>query len=259
MYKDFLETLLKSNQFLVFGFQDIKVKYRRSSIGVFWQTINMSIYILVLSFVFGLLLNNEIKNFIPYLSLGLILWGFISTNINESCNLFIEAKENILNLKVNFSFYILRAIWRNVIILTHNFLIIPIVFYIFGKTLVIANFFYFALGFILLILNLTWMMMLCAIICTRFRDFSQIILNLVQITFYLTPILWTQDNFKSTFIENVLILNPFYHIFEITRSVLIGKMPNSISWIASIVFLILGSIIASYFFKVYKNKIVYWL
>ena len=86
MYKDFLETLLKSNLFLVFGFQDIRVKYRRSSIGVFWLTINMSIYILVLSFVFGLLFNNEIKDFIPYLSLGLILWGFISTNINESCN-----------------------------------------------------------------------------------------------------------------------------------------------------------------------------
>jgi lipopolysaccharide transport system permease protein len=54
MFKDILETFSKANQFLVFGFQDIKVRYRRSPIGAFWITINMAISIIVLSFVFGI-------------------------------------------------------------------------------------------------------------------------------------------------------------------------------------------------------------
>ena len=258
MFKDIFETLSKANQFLVFGFQDIKVRYRRSPIGVFWITINMAISIIVLSFVFGVLFNTPIKDYIPYLSIGLILWGFVSTNVNESCTLFISAKENILNLKMNYSFYILRALWRNIIILAHNMLIIPIVFLIFQKSLS-PTILYFIPGFILLILNLTWMMLLIAIICTRYRDVSQIVLNIMQILFYLTPIIWLQESFKNAFISEVFSLNPFYHLLSITRSPLLGQIPSSNNWIASIVFLIIGSIITSLFFTRFKHKIAYWL
>jgi lipopolysaccharide transport system permease protein len=258
MFKDILEALSKANQFLVFGFQDIKVRYRRSPIGAFWITINMAISIIVLSFVFGVLFNTPIKDYIPYLSVGLILWGFISVNINESCTLFISAKENILNLKMNYSFYIFRALWRNIIILAHNMLIIPIVFLIFQKSLS-PTILYFIPGFILLVLNLTWMMLLIAIICTRYRDVSQIVVNIMQILFYLTPIIWLQESFKNVFIKEVFSLNPFYHLLSITRSPLLGQIPSSNNWIASIVFLIIGSIITSLFFTRFKHKIAYWL
>ncbi len=258
MFKDILETFSKANQFLVFGFQDIKVRYRRSPIGAFWITINMAISIVVLSFVFGVLFNTPIKDYIPYLSLGLILWNFISTNINESCTLFINAKENILNLKMNYSFYILRALWRNIIIFAHNILIIPLVFLVFNKQLTITAL-YFIPGFILLLLNLTWMMFLTAIICTRFRDVSQIVLNIVQILFYLTPIIWIEQSFKNSFFNEVFSLNPFYHLFSITRSTLLGQIPTNNNWIASIILLIVGSIITSLFFTRFKHKIAYWL
>jgi ABC-type polysaccharide/polyol phosphate export permease len=258
MFKDILETLSKANQFLIFGFQDIKVRYRRSSLGVFWITINMAISITVLSFVFGVLFNTPIKDYIPYLGIGLILWGFVSTNINESCTLFISAKENILNLKMNYSFYILRALWRNIIILAHNILIIAIVFLVFQKQLSITSL-YFIPGFILLVLNLTWMMFLIAIICTRYRDVSQIVLNIMQILFYLTPIIWFEEKFNNSFIYEVFSLNPFYHLLSIMRSPLLGQIPSSNNWIVSIVFLIIGSIITSLFFARFKHKIAYWL
>jgi lipopolysaccharide transport system permease protein len=136
-------------------------------------------------------------------------------------------------------------------------LIIPIVFLIFQKSLS-PTILYFIPGFILLVLNLTWMMLLIAIICTRYRDVSQIVLNIMQILFYLTPIIWLQESFKNAFINEVFSLNPFYHLLSITRSPLLGQIPSSNNWIASIVFLIIGSI-TSLFFTRFKHKIAYWL
>jgi lipopolysaccharide transport system permease protein len=103
------------------------------------------------------------------------------------------------------------------------------------------------------------MMFLTAIICTRFRDVSQIVLNIVQILFYLTPILWIEQSFKNSFFKEVFSLNPFYHLFSITRSTLLGQIPTNNNWIASIILLIVGSIITSLFFTRFKHKIAYWL
>jgi len=257
-YKDVYSSFKNSIQFLVFGFQDIKVRYQRSPIGVFWLTINMAIYILTLSFVFGFLLKTSLKDYLPYISLSLILWGFISTNISESCNAFSQNKENILNTNLNFFFYIARTMWRNNIILFHNLIIVPIVFIFFHKSLTI-----YALlsipGFLLLILNLMWMMLFIATICTRYRDISQIILNFIQIAFYATPILWSADLFKNTPKSFVLDFNPLYHLFSIVRDPLFGHIPSNQSWIVSIIVMIAGWIFTLLFFGSYKNKIAYWL
>ena len=88
---------------------------------------------------------------------------------------------------------------------------------------------------------------------------SQIVLNIVQILFYLTPILWIEQSFKNSFFNEVFSFNPFYHLFSITRSTLLGQMPTNNNWIASIVLLIIGSIITSLFFTRFKHKIAYWL
>jgi len=257
-YKDVYSSFKNSIQFLVFGFQDIKVRYQRSPIGVFWLTINMFIYILVVSFVFKFLLKTSTEEYLPYLTLNLIFWGFISTNINESCTAFLQNKENILNINLNFFFYIARTMWRNNIILFHNLIIVPFIFLFFHKSITI-----YALlsipGFFLLILNLMWMMLLVATICTRYRDVSQVILNFTQIAFYATPIIWSADLFKNTSKSFVIDFNPFYHLFSIVRDPLLSHIPTYESWIVSFILMILGWIFTFIFFGSYKDRITYWL
>ena len=50
--------------------------------------------------------SDRIKTFLPYLALGFIVWGFLSTTINESCNAFTESERIIKQVKVPFSVFV---------------------------------------------------------------------------------------------------------------------------------------------------------
>ena len=68
------------------------------------------------------------------------------------------------------------------------------------------NFLEFFLAFIILTLNLGWMGLFLAVVCSRYRDISEFLSNILQIIFYLTPIIWTADILND--VENFkLILN----------------------------------------------------
>jgi len=81
------------------------------------------------------------------------------------------------------------VIWRNVVIFVHNIVIYPLVLLVFWLPLR-ATAIFSVLGFVLLMINLSWMALLLGVLCTRYRDIPQIVSNLLQVCFYLTPIIW---------------------------------------------------------------------
>ena len=120
------------------------------------------------------------------------------------------------------------------------------------------SFLFFCLGLILLVLNLFWIGIILSIICSRYRDFSEIILSFLQIIFYATPILWSTNVIPDRFLEIYITYNLFYHLIEVIRSPLIGE-PVYFSYLVLTFLLIIGFIISKFFFNRYKNKIVFWV
>jgi lipopolysaccharide transport system permease protein len=53
---------------LVFGWQDVVQRYRRSKIGAFWITISLAVMIGTLSFLFGTLFQTPLHEFLPFRS-----------------------------------------------------------------------------------------------------------------------------------------------------------------------------------------------
>jgi len=255
---DIREAFNKYHLFISLGWQDVATRYRRSRVGAFWLTINMSILIAVLGFVFGSLFAVPLDEFLPYLAIGLILWGFISTSIIEGCTSFVDVKDMVLQVNVPFSIHLFRIVWRNVIILAHNLLIIPIIFLIFEKPLTMDILFLLP-GFIILLVNLLWMMMILSVFCTRFRDMVQIIQNFMQVMFYLTPIIWSIDMLPERANIALLELNPFYHLITLLRSPLLGELPAAFSIYFSLIFALIGWIVALVVFGRYHRKLPYWL
>ncbi len=88
--EDVSEALSKFRLAALLGWQDVAQRYRRSSIGAFWLTINMGVLIGALGLVFGTIFNSPMSEFLPFICVGLILWGYYSQVINESCVSFIS-------------------------------------------------------------------------------------------------------------------------------------------------------------------------
>ena len=243
---------------LTLGWQEIATRYRRSKIGPFWLTINRGVLIAALSLVFGSLFGLERETFIPYLAIGLILWGYIYATLSEGCTAFIDAGETILQVRMPLATHIATVVYRNILILAHNLIIIPLVFLVFLRP-VGPEAFLAVPGLILLTFNLTWVVVILAVTCARFRDVTEIVANILQVTFYLTPILWTVELLQRRVDVSLLNLNPFYHWITIVRAPLMGEPTQTLNWLIPAGMAALGWLVAVVFFGRYRNRIAYWL
>ncbi|WP_095152895.1 ABC transporter permease [Pseudomonas sp. Irchel s3b5] len=240
------------------GWQDVRQRYRRSAIGPFWLTISMGVMIGTIGIVFGQIFNAPIKEFLPFLAAGMILWGFIATSITEACASLIAAEGIIKQLPIPLFVHILRTLWRNIIILGHNIIIFPLVLLAVQQPLG----FYSLLsifGFALLIFNLAWISLILAILCARYRDLAQIVSSLLQIAFYLTPIMWLPSLLPQKSTTYLLDFNPIYHLIQVVRAPLLGQEVSTLSWGISGVMALLGWSAAIIFYGRYKRRIAYWL
>lgn len=243
---------------LMLGWQDIKQRYRRSKLGPFWLTISMGVMIGMIGIVFGQVLNTPMKDYLPFLATGLILWTCFSTAIMEGSSSFIDAQGMIRQLNLPLSIYPIRVLWRNIVIFGHNVIILPVVFLVVGKGIT----WYILLlipGFVIFVWNMFWLSLLLGTFCTRFRDMPQIVNSLLQVFFYITPILWMPNALSTRSASLLVEPNPVYHLVQLVRAPILGQCPTLMNWFVSVLMAVLGSCLALWFFGKYKKRIAYWL
>jgi lipopolysaccharide transport system permease protein len=218
----------------------------------------MGVLIGALGLVFGTIFSTQMKKFLPFITIGLILWTLITTALNEGCTGFTAAEAMIRQMSLPLFTHILRVLWRNLIIFAHNLIIFPLVLLVFlvplSATALLA-----IVGLVLLILNLSWMALLLGVFCTRYRDVPQIIVNLLQVVFYLTPIIWMPQLLPKRASILLLNLNPFFHLIEIVRAPLLGTFPSTLNWQVSIVLAMAGWVFTIVFYGRFRSRIAYWL
>ncbi|MFR8013653.1 ABC transporter permease [Parasutterella sp.] len=208
--------------------------------------------------IFGTIFKSPMQEFLPFLSAGLIIWGFISSTVMDATNVLISAEAIIKQLPIPVFSHILRMVGRNLIVFFHNLLIFPVVCLCVQKG-INWNIFYFIPGIVILTLNLLWISLLLAVICTRFRDMTQIVGSLLQIAFYLTPIIWMPSLLPARASFMLLDPNPIYHLLAIVRDPLIGLSPSLMNWLVSTGLLLIGSLLSLLLFNRYRARISYWL
>lgn len=240
------------------GWQDVLQRYRRSILGPFWLTISMGVMIGTIGIVFGQIFKAPSEEFLPFLAIGIILWNFISIVITEGCSGFIASEGIIKQLPIPLFAHIMRLIWRNILILGHNLIIFPLVLLAVGKPIT-----WLALvsipGFLLLLLNLVWVSLILSVFCARYRDMPQMVISILQVFFYLSPIVWMPSMLPERASIFLLDMNPFYHLIEIVRAPLLGQLPTDLNWIVSLAMAAVGWVVALFFYGRYKCRIAYWL
>jgi len=266
MTKSFIDTLKKdilpSKQNLslayILGLQDVTQRYKRSALGPLWLTLSMSVTISAMGFVFGRIFKIPLHDFFPYLAAGIIVWGFISVVLSEGCSVFVDSEAIIKQIPLPYFTFILRLIWRNLLIFFHNIVIFPFVLWGVGRGFHVESFLAIP-GFVLLLINLMWIVLVLATLCARYRDMPQIVLSVIQLIFYVTPVMWMPQTLSGEMGRLVIQWNPLFHIIDIVRSPLLGAMPSSLSWWVSIFMAVLGWLFAIQFYRRHKLKIAFWV
>lgn len=240
------------------GWQDIKQRYRRSAFGPFWLTISMGVMIGTIGIVFGNIFKSPLAEFMPFLTVGLIVWTFISTVLAEGCLGFVAAESVIKQLPLPLFIHVLRVIWRNLLILCHNIVIFPLVLLAVGKPIGLDAFLFIP-GLFLVVVNLTWVVLIIAVLCARYRDMPQLINSLLQVVFYITPIMWLPNLLPERAGAYLLTWNPLFHLIEIVRAPLLSQVASALNWEVSLGLAVVGWVVALAVYGRYKLRIAYWL
>ena len=143
-------------------------------------------------------------------------------------------------------------------LLVVTFVIFPLVFLAVGKS-VNSMALISIPSLLLVVINLTWVALILGVLCTRYRDLPQIVGSILQILFYLTPIMWMPNLLPQRTGLYLLDLNPAYHLLQIVRAPLLGKLPTLLNWEVSFGLALIGWIMAIMFYGRYKRRIAYWL
>lgn len=240
------------------GWQDIRLRYRRSHLGPFWITLSTAIMIYSMGFLYGKLFKLDLATYYPYLATGLITWTFISSVIAEANDAFVENTGFIRQTCLPVSIYILRLLTRNFVIFLHNFLpVLPILIY-FKITPSIGSLFYLIVGLVLLLSMGYSFGLLLAILGSRFRDMKPIVTSLVQVFFLITPILW-QRTMLSPKMQLFMSINPFFQLVQLVRAPLLGQIPPAATLIYCIALALGGLTLMILVLARCRHRIAFWV
>jgi ABC-2 type transport system permease protein len=247
------------------GWQDIKQRYRRSVIGPFWITIATGVQAIAMGLLYSVLLNIDLREFLPHVTVGLIIWNLISAAILEGGDVFVANEGLIKQLPSALSVHVYRLVWRQLLLLGHNMLIYVIIIAIFWPPGGLHWTVIFAIpALVLILLNAVWVSILFGIIATRYRDIAPILGSFVTLMFFMTPIVWTTSGLQSMGGEaanraKLVEINPLFHYLDIIRAPLIGEDQQAYHWYIVLGFTVVGWALAIVALKKYRARVPYWV
>ncbi|MEN3794242.1 ABC transporter permease [Fulvimarina sp. MAC3] len=237
------------------GWYDIRQRYRGSMLGPLWSTISMAVSTVALGLFYGFLLGMELAEYIPFLCLGLILWGFLSALLTEAPQVFISNAGIIRESPAPIGIYVFQLIWRNMIVLGHNMIVFLVVALVFGL-MPTASIFLVLPGMALVLINGIWLTLLLGMSSAKYRDVAQMTNAFLQLLFFMTPILW-----KPTLLGPwmpLVYLNPFASLLAVVRDPLIGAEISPLPWLVCTVMAVLGWSLALFVASRLRRSLVLW-
>jgi ABC-type polysaccharide/polyol phosphate export permease len=190
----------------------------------------------------------------------MIVWMVLQSTLMESVTVFVAGAGLIRQMNFEYSILVYGLVWRNFVVFAHNLLVYFLILLIFapGK-LGFANLLALP-GLILLAVNCAWISLLLGMISLRFRDLQQLVMSVVQVSMFVTPLFWPPDGLEGLRRFVFVDLNPLYHLLTIVRDPLLGgTLPPLNSCIAATLITIGGWSLTFALFAKYRKRIAYWL
>lgn len=259
-WEDLVGGLRKYDLWGRLGWLEIKRRYRRTMMGPFWACITLLIFVMVIGSVGSGLLSRQTADYLPFLVAGMIVWVMLQSTLMESVNVFVAGSGLIRQMNFEYSILVYALVWRNLIVFAHNLLVYLLILLIFapGK-LGFANLLAIP-GLIVMAVNCAWISALLGMLSMRFRDLQQLVVSIVQVAMFVTPLFWSPENLGGMRRFFFVDLNPLYHLLTIVRDPLLGgKLPPVGSCLAVVLITVAGWTLTYVMFARFRKRIAYWL
>jgi lipopolysaccharide transport system permease protein len=207
--------------------RDLKLRYKRSVLGIAWSLLNPLLQLLVFSFVFRYLIPLKIPDYTLFLFSGILVWTWFQSSLYSATGAIVDNPTlirqpgfpsgllpvvTVMSNTVNFLLalpVLLACVWIAGHHPNTSMLALPIVILVqFALTLSISYF--------------------LAMLHVPFRDTQYLLGILLMLGFYLVPIFYDAAAIPTKY-QTIYRLNPVVGIVEAYRSILLhGQAPRAL-------------------------------
>jgi lipopolysaccharide transport system permease protein len=242
---------------LTLGWLDIRLRYRGSVLGPLWLTLSTAVMVASLGFLYSALFKINLHDYLPFIALSIVLWNFLSAVVGDACLAFLQAEGMIRSIRMPFTVHAVRTVVRNILVLAHNVIVIVAIWAIFnvwpGWDAALA-----VPGVLLWLVDSLAACLLLGAFCARFRDVPPIVGSIMQIAFFVTPIIWQPELLQGASAA-WLPANPFYALIEIVRAPLLRGVPSAAVWSSALGYSVALCLAAWLLFARVRGRLAFWV
>lgn len=236
----------------------IKLKYRNSYLGIVWSLLEPLLTMMVLTIVFGTLLQRGDETFPVYILCGRLLYSFYSNATKTALSSIVKNAPMIKKVYVPKYLYTLSGLLYNYII----FLISLIVLVLVGAVLGVKPNLYLLqapLALIILFILALGSGMILATIGVFFRDMEYLWSVALMLIMYTCAIFYPIERLMKSGWAWVLEINPLFCVIDIFRSAVFGEAMNMQYFWYALLFGVITTIIGTYAFKKKQDEFILYL
>lgn len=231
--------------------RDIKIKYRRSVLGVLWTLLNPLCMMIILSIVFSSIFKFDVENFPLYVLSGQVIFNFFNDSTTSSMSAIISSASLIKKVYVPKYLFVLSRVMSSFINLMASFTALLLVMVatraelhwtVFLSVIPLAMVVFFSFG----------VGMFLAAITVRFRDVIHLYSVFTTGLLYLTPVIYPMAALPDM-VKTIVMINPLTNYLLMFRDVMFNNtLPSVFSVLLGIVEAALALALGLYVF--YKNQ-----
>lgn len=244
---------------LYLSWVDVRTRYRKSVLGPLWLTLGNTIAIVGFSAVWAQLLRVDRAVFVPSLTVGLVLWQYISGCLVSAVTAYTQNATVMRNLCVPVWFFVVRIQGYNLINLAHNLLLVAAVLVYFGAQ-PSAGLVWFLPGLLLVIAICALLSLALAALGARYRDVRYAIEVSLPLLFFVSPVLFRPESL----VDEYIWLNPISYLIEMVRTPLLSTLGGPVrpaGWVyeGGLIFLAVMLLVCAAIYWRNPRRILFWI
>ncbi len=239
--------------------RDLKIKYRRSVLGILWSVLNPLFMMLIMTAVFTSIFRFDIENYPVYLLSGQLLFTFFNESTNAAMASVLQSASLIKKVYMpKYIFPLEKVIFS---LVNHIFSTVALILVMLITKAPITPVLPFIILpiFLLFIFNLGAGLFLSSF-AIFFRDIMHFWSVFITALTYATPIFYPEDLIIGTLIEPFIKLNPLYWYISSYRGIVLdGTLPSFEAILICCLFSALSLSVGIFAFRKGQDKFILYI
>jgi ABC-2 type transport system permease protein len=238
---------------------DIVTRYRRTRLGLIWLLAPVMVFMLITGPLYARIFHRELAVYMIHLGMGYAVWRMMVMVLNDSVNAFRSNKSFILDGNTRLTDYTLKSIAKSFFYFAFS-MIGMLAVLVWSPAVPMPAILSLLVTIPVILINLFWVGYCLGILGARLPDVSEVLNTILMLGFLFTPIIWEGNRFPPDSLSGLLVrLNPAFHLLELVREPLFGRMPGTMTLTYLAVLTLGGWLLAIFLCRRFSRFVPIWI